>query len=149
MSDEQERAEKDEARKLRKHHATYLGMALFVFALSLFLSNDGERVVLPFLGTPLPPLCPLKSWSGLECPGCGLTRSWVALAHLQVAESWAYHRLGIALFVANAYQLIYRPMMIIKGGETPTKLSKIHTWIGRALIAALISNWAWKTFVNV
>lgn len=43
-----------------------------------------------------PVLCPFRLLTGLPCPACGLTRSWVHLAHGQVGESFAAHPLGPA-----------------------------------------------------
>ena len=53
-----------------------------------------------------PPLCPFRLVTGRPCPACGLTRSWSAATRLDVAESAAWHPLGIpallgALVVAS------------------------------------------------
>lgn len=47
-----------------------------------------------------PVLCPFRLLTGLPCPACGLTRSWVYLAHGQVGESFAAHPLGPATVLA-------------------------------------------------
>jgi len=36
----------------------------------------------------------LKRQYGIPCPGCGLTRSWVSVAHGDFAASLGFHRLG-------------------------------------------------------
>ena len=41
-----------------------------------------------------PVLCPFRALTGLPCPGCGLTRSWVQLVHGDVAASLAAHPFG-------------------------------------------------------
>lgn len=41
-----------------------------------------------------PSLCPFKVTTGLPCPGCGLTRSAVALLHGDPMTSLYYHPLG-------------------------------------------------------
>ncbi|GAB2657007.1 hypothetical protein GCM10027169_20720 [Gordonia jinhuaensis] len=41
-----------------------------------------------------PVLCPFRLATGLPCPGCGLTRSWVALAHGDVAGAFALNLFG-------------------------------------------------------
>ncbi len=46
-----------------------------------------------------PVLCPFRRVTGLPCPGCGLTRSWVYLAHGWWRESWLAHPFGAALLV--------------------------------------------------
>ena len=47
-----------------------------------------------------PSFCPFRVWSGLPCPGCGLTRSVVALAHGDLAGSLYFHPLGVAVVLA-------------------------------------------------
>jgi hypothetical protein len=59
-----------------------------------------------------PVTCPFRLMTGIPCPSCGLTRSWVALMHGSLSESVAYHPLGpvvavvAVLFALNADRLI-------------------------------------------
>ncbi len=46
----------------------------------------------------LPSLCPFYALTGLPCPGCGLTRSFVCLGHGQFLQSLHWHPLGLALY---------------------------------------------------
>ena len=48
-----------------------------------------------------PSFCPFKVATGLPCPGCGLTRSSVALLQGDLGTSLYYHPLGVAM-VAGA-----------------------------------------------
>lgn len=45
-------------------------------------------------------VCPFRRVTGLECPACGLTRSWVHLAHGDLTASVAAHPFGVVLVVA-------------------------------------------------
>ena len=47
-----------------------------------------------------PSFCPFRLWSGVPCPGCGLTRSVVALMHGDLAGSLYFHPLGVAVVLA-------------------------------------------------
>jgi len=50
-----------------------------------------------------PVLCPFRLLTGLPCPGCGLTRAWVYLAHGQWRDSFLANPFGmvmVALLVA-------------------------------------------------
>ena len=47
-----------------------------------------------------PSLCPFKMFTGLPCPGCGLTRSVVALLHGDPSASVFFHPLGVPLVIA-------------------------------------------------
>ena len=62
-----------------------------------------------------PILCPFRLMTGLPCPGCGLTRSWIALVHGDISGSLAAHPfggafmfLGVALILAVGVALIRR-----------------------------------------
>lgn len=47
-----------------------------------------------------PILCPFRLATGLPCPGCGLTRSWVYGVHGEWAQSFAAHPFGVPLLSA-------------------------------------------------
>lgn len=51
-----------------------------------------------------PVICPFRLMTGLPCPGCGLTRSWVHLAHGQMSDAWAANPFGV---VTMALALTY------------------------------------------
>jgi hypothetical protein len=52
------------------------------------------------------PPCPFRLSVGLPCPGCGLTRSLMALWHGDWLTSFRYHPLGLPLFVVCVLLLI-------------------------------------------
>lgn len=47
-----------------------------------------------------PVLCPFRALTGLPCPGCGLTRSWVYLMHGDLGSALASNWFGPVLIVA-------------------------------------------------
>ncbi|HZO26270.1 MAG TPA: DUF2752 domain-containing protein [Chloroflexota bacterium] len=59
----------------------------------------GSAIPLAWL-TSGPSVCPFKIFTGLPCPGCGLTRSAVALLHGDLSTSLFYHPLGAPIVVA-------------------------------------------------
>jgi hypothetical protein len=46
----------------------------------------------------LPSVCLFYNLTGLPCPGCGLTRSFVCLGHGHLRESLYWHPLGIVIY---------------------------------------------------
>jgi hypothetical protein len=82
---------------------------------------------------------------GVRCPGCGLTRSFVCLAHGDWAAAWAYHRLGWLLAAAVLIQWPYRLVSLRRPDQRP-----LGTWLpkmfGYLLIAALFGNWLLEVF---
>ena len=55
----------------------------------------------------MPPICPLRRFTGIPCIGCGATRSWVHMAHLRIGEAFIQSPLGTFLFFAAAVMMIY------------------------------------------
>src|SRR5439155_25542638 len=124
----------------RRRHVEMLGVAAFVLvaALSLDVRPD-ERVA--FLSRyPLPELCLSRSWFGVSCPGCGLTRSIVLLAHGDWHGSLAMHRLGWLLAASLLFQFPYRLLAIIYGQPSPA-VRDLFRYFGYLLIFLLVGNW--------
>ncbi len=46
------------------------------------------------MSTTGPVLCPFRLITGLPCPGCGLSRSWVAVGHGDIHQAFAYNAFG-------------------------------------------------------
>lgn len=65
--------------------ALWLGGALVaaVVALWLMALGPGETTI-----------CLLRNWTGIPCPGCGVTRSIAALLHGDYAEAFTLHPLA-------------------------------------------------------
>ncbi len=77
-----------------------------------------------------PVTCTIRVLSGVDCPGCGLTRAFRAMGRLQVAEAFGYNPCGPALFLlACAGWLVALAMLASRG-----RLS-IPTWWTR---------WQWR-----
>ena len=72
----------DAAHRQRRRHWEMLVIASLALALSFILTiRDDGRVAVRFLqDLPVPELCLSKSMFHFECPACGLTRSFIALA---------------------------------------------------------------------
>lgn len=57
-------------------------------------ARPGAEGGLSVAGHTLPEVCALKRTTGVPCPGCGLTRSWVSAVHGDLGGSFAHHPLG-------------------------------------------------------
>jgi Protein of unknown function (DUF2752) len=85
-----------------------VGLAAFFAALlgaSAWLTPAGDQLVLPG-GAPLGGLCWFRAAFHIDCPFCGTTRSFVALAHGDVAAAFRFHPAGPLLFAAMMVALV-------------------------------------------
>jgi hypothetical protein len=128
------------------YHAWLLGVSLAVLAAAALLDvRGGTQVVLPWLDVPLPELCYWKRYLGLDCPGCGLTRCFISMAHGDLASAWHYHPLGMALFAALVLHVPYRAgqWWRVRRGLAAWRLPglAVATW---TLIALFTAQWLWR-----
>jgi hypothetical protein len=153
-------------------HWIYLSLSLVVFSLALLLSVRGEeQVIVPVAGKPLPGLCGSKMLFGMECPGCGLTRCFINLAHgigntaaagadairgqlseasrhvagarHNVARAWHYNPGGFILFSVMLAQIPLRSWKLwqVYRGRAAKSLGAIGNWTLWIVVFALVGQW--------
>jgi hypothetical protein len=94
------------------------------------------------LGTPL---CAVKMFLGLDCPGCGITRSLTHLTHGNFRESIRMHPLGIFLALWLCYMFLREIIALIKGQPLPSLLSsRAKDLLIIIVTSALIGHWLIK-----
>lgn len=131
-----------------KHHRLMLWLAAMIVGGTFLLEvRDDQRVTLR--GVPsvvLPESCAGKVVFGYECPGCGLTRSFIWAGRGEWLRSLEMNRVGFLMMLAVVGQIPYRLAMLgrFRRGE-PTTL-RWPARIGWFLIAALFINWGLKLF---
>lgn len=137
--------EKEQARQ-RKRHWSMLQICTFVVIMAFLLQTRPDHRVQFRWGPsfPLPESCGSKIFFGVECPGCGLTRSFISLSRGDFSEAWKWNRVGWLLVVALLLQFPYRIWSL-------RQIEQRHfpdlTWPKRFslfLIIVLIANWILK-----
>ncbi len=76
---------------------------------------------------PGPSFCPFRMWSGLPCPGCGLTRSVVALAHGDLAASLYFHPLGVAIVVGLLAIMLAELVLLVRRTRSNQTVGSVST----------------------
>ena len=90
-----------------------------------------------------PTICPFRLATGLPCPGCGLTRSWVYLAHGRWTDSVIAHPFGVVA-AALVVALIVTVVRARARGDDPPELMSSFAVGGssRSWAAGLPLRWA-------
>jgi hypothetical protein len=129
------------AQRFRRHREVlFISAGVIVLAFLLEVHAD-ERVAFGFLpGWPLPETCPSRQWLHVNCPGCGLTRSFVHLAHGDWRASWNINRVGILLALVVVLQIPYRLWALKTADGVPLGTS-FPKFIGYLLVTLLFVNW--------
>lgn len=134
----------------RVEHLWILGLAVCAILGSFFLqpTDDGRLAFpVPFTGTTLslPDTCMSRRLLGMPCPGCGLSRSFVAMSRAEVSSAFRWNPLGPGLYFLCWLQIPYRIGEYLGAGRrfpvwerANQHLHKV-TWV---LIFALFFTWA-------
>ena len=124
-------------------HWVLLALSLIVLVLAATLQTaGGTRVVVPIAGFQIPELCYARRWLGLECPGCGLTRSLIAIMHGRLAEAWRFNPAGILIFGVIAFQIPYRVWQLTRLRHGLPELNPVWLNLSWAFVgAALLIQW--------
>jgi hypothetical protein len=137
-------------RSRRELHVVFLVLSLAVLAVAALLSVRGPTEVdLPLVGQSLPVLCHWKRLTGIDCPGCGMTRCFVALAHGDFASAWRFNPAGILLFILVAAQVPYRSLQLwrLARGQNELTLRRLTSVRVAALLVAMFLQWFWKLYL--
>lgn len=126
----------------RWHALLFAGATAIVCASVLLQLSDQGRVVLPWVELSLPELCYWKRYFGTNCPGCGLTRSFVALGHGEWSAAWRFNSAGWLLFAAVVFQLPYRSVQwwATSQGRQARPWPGL-SWAAWALLPILLGQW--------
>lgn len=72
-----------------KKHTLELFIGLLIVLALMFISGIG---------------CPIKTFTGISCAGCGMTRAFFALLHFQWKDAFYYHPL---IYIMPVYVLCF------------------------------------------
>lgn len=125
-------------------HRGILAVCLGAIALSALLDvRDGQRVVVPRLEWQVPETCSLQRTFGLPCPGCGMTRGFIALADGEVQTAWAYNPASLPLFLWMLLLIPYQVVQLwrIKRGRYPLTMGMWAVVPLAVLTVLMFANW--------
>ncbi len=109
---------------------TWLFLVVLALSIGLPLPVGGH-----ILG--IPSMCPFHNLTGTPCPGCGLTRSFVALGHGRFRDAFFYHPAGPVLFAGMlAYLVLALPNFNLEW------LRPYGKYVGAAGISLLAVVWS-------
>ena len=92
----------------------------------------------------LPNLCAFRALSGLNCPGCGLTRSFIALSHGDLREGWRFNPVGLLVYALVLLQFPYRAMRLLSPSvyvRTEPREQLLWPVVTTGFVALLAVNW--------
>lgn len=128
------------------HWFLLIAASIVVFLAAVLNVHQATQVRIPWLQLPLPELCYFKVGTGIDCPGCGLTRSFISFAHGQLLLAWHYNPAGALFFPVVAFQIPYRVAQILRvsRGLPSWNLGKLAYGVFAGLFLTLLVQWVAK-----
>ena len=124
--------------------AVWLIGSLLCLGLAACMSvGEQRRVYLLGWSQPLPETCVTYSRLGIDCPGCGLTRTFVHMAHAQFAEAWGLSPVGTLIFLFACLQIPFGTAQLLfrSRGRWTEAWGRWNDWGTACLVAALVLQW--------
>lgn len=107
-------------RKIKDWLLAVISIILFYFALSI--TGIG---------------CPIKFLTGISCPGCGMTRAYIALLHLDFKDAFYYHPLW-PLPIVWGVLWVAKTFHASRTDSTTKRWEQIYIWFCRFAVAAFL-----------
>jgi hypothetical protein len=127
-------------------HLIFLILSLVVLGFSFGLKADDQRgIMVPGTTRAMPPMCTSRVLYGIECPGCGLTRAFIAISNGRFGRAWELNRASFFVYAFVLGQLPWHAIQLYrrKIGRPPLDWPGIY-WMPIGLSLVLVVNWLFK-----
>lgn len=111
----------------------WMGTAVAVLVAAALLSPGTERqVLLPWSDIPLPESCMTRLQFGFDCPGCGLTRSFLHIVDGNWKTAWQLNWVGFPIFALVVAQIPFATILWKSNSE------KLRRWTSRLNLCSFV-----------
>ncbi|GAB18599.1 hypothetical protein GOEFS_059_00330 [Gordonia effusa NBRC 100432] len=86
-----------------------------------------------------PSMCPFREMTGWPCPACGLTRSFVMLAHGDVSQAFSFNFFGPIFFVVGVVAVVVAGWSLV--ARRPAVLSRFGSWLAKPATMVVLGLW--------
>lgn len=129
-----------------------LGLSAVVIVLSFLMNMQGTtQVLIPGTNQPLPETCSFRRWTGRDCPGCGMTRAFISIAHGEFVAAWRFNPASWYFYLLVAGQLPFRAWQLwrYRRGLPPLFTSNWGYAPVILLMVSVLGQWLWRNLEDV
>lgn len=123
------------------HILSLIGMLCILLVASFaYIEHDTTYIEVFNHKTIMVGKCWYKENLGIECPSCGLTRSFISIGDFNLKQAFSYNRIGFFVYLLMIFVLILN-IMGIKEAKFTSKFGKFVAVYGFLVCVALVLNW--------
>lgn len=123
-----------------------VGSLLCLSLAAVMRVGEHRQVYLPGISTPLPEMCGMVSRFGIDCPGCGLTRTFIYMAHGRFLDALHTNPVGILVFLFACAQIPMGLAQVVFRIRNPLveAWGNWNDWCTAGLLVALVVQWPFR-----
>lgn len=113
--------------------------------------REGTQVLIPGTGQPLPGLCAFRNWFNWDCPGCGMTRAFISMAHGEFTRAWSYNPTSLFFFPLVLIQIPFRSWLLwlARRGRPQPDLGRWGLVPLFLLMTIMLGQWAVRSILQI
>ena len=124
---------------MHKDRALWVTLAVLVLGFAAWMLRETR-------GVGWMPGCFFRKYTGIECPGCGMTRGTYAVLHGRFLEGFLFNPVGMILFPLAMIGLGIEVIGWVRGKPLPFSLNP-GRWGSTVLAVVIIAWWVLRNLI--
>jgi len=112
------------------------------------MTSEGKTTVrAPGIPFQIPETCMSKRVWGIDCPGCGLTRSFISMSHGQFGRALSFNKAGPIVYLFVLIQIPWHLFQMSRLWKLRRPVESNWLYSGLFIISgAVLLQWLWRLF---
>ena len=131
-------------------HLTFFLFSAVIIGCSFAMTSEGQTTVeAPGIPFSMPQTCLSRRVWGIDCPGCGLTRSFISMSDGKFRRAFGFNAAGPLVYAFVLVQLPWHLYQIFRIKRMKRPVESIWLYSGLFVIsAATFLQWIWRFFAG-
>jgi len=127
-------------------HVMFLLMALAIIVCSFVMTSEGKTIVrVPGVAMQMPETCMSRRMWGMDCPGCGLTRSFISMSHVQFSRAVSFNPAGPIVYLFVLVQIPWHAFQMVRLWKLRRPIESMWLYVPLfGMTVVVLVQWFWR-----